>query len=59
MNKIELKFAISNLKKAVYYAECANKFKKNIVEHKIIEELKVALIIAQVELNNIKEKENE
>lgn len=49
MNKIELKFAISNLKKAIYYAECTNKFKKNAVSEKILEELKIALIITQME----------
>jgi hypothetical protein len=53
MNKVELKFAISNLKKTIYYAECANKFSPKAVREEIIEELKVELILHQAKLREI------
>ena len=55
MNKVELKFLISHIKKAIFNLECANKFKANSVDSKTIEELKLILFEHQLKLKEEEE----
>ena len=55
MNKVELRFLISHIKKAIFNLECANKFKEGSVDTKVIEELKLVLFEHQLKLKEEEE----
>ena len=52
MNKIQLAFVKSHIKKAIYNLECANKIVEDsvVVDKKLIEELKLFLL--ELEIKN-------
>ena len=56
MDKVVSKFVISNLKKAIYNLECANKLAPGCVDDEILEELN--FILLEVRLNLREEKDN-
>ena len=49
MNKIELAFLKSHIKKAIYELETANKLKSNCIDKNTIIELKIVLSNLEVE----------
>ena len=51
MNKIEIKFIISYLKKAIFNLERANSYDE-VVDFKILDELKQALFYYQLKLKD-------
>lgn len=55
MNKVELKFLISYIKKAIFNLECANRLKANSVDSKVIDELKLTLFEHQLKLKEEEE----
>jgi hypothetical protein len=52
MNKVESAFLKSNIKKAIWYLECANKISPGSVDEKIIEELKMTLLLIKIKENH-------
>ena len=52
LNKCELAFLLSHLKKAIYNLECANKLVPNSIDEKLIEELKCILIEYKIKLGD-------
>ena len=48
MNKIESKFIKSNIKKAIWNLECANRIIEGTIDKEIIEELKTQLLLITI-----------
>lgn len=54
MNKVEIKFFLSHIRKAIWNLECAKKFDFEAIDDKIIEELKYKLIGYEIKLKEEK-----
>ena len=47
-DKQDIKFTISHIKKAIWELSCINRLKPNTIDSKIIEELKLTLMMYQI-----------